>query len=173
MIRPIIFTAAHVDAILAGRKTQTRRAVKLPRGHARAGHEHDWERSWVDPGGAIWGPGPYLKLAFRWRDGGDGAERIHCPYGYPGDALWVREVWVGNGKPMSAMFMPRAMSRLTIEIVKVRCERLHQMSSADGVAEGANSIDEYRATWDALNVRRGYAWESNPWVWVIEFRKRT
>jgi hypothetical protein len=41
---------------------------------------HDWNAAWVDPGGTIWGPGPYLKLPFKWPTGEDGAERIFCPY---------------------------------------------------------------------------------------------
>lgn len=82
--RPILFSAPMVRAILAGAKTQTRRLVKLP---------SDVEPSGVvvDPGGtALYGPGPYIKA---YPAGGDAVmhPRIRCPYGYPGDRLWVKE----------------------------------------------------------------------------------
>lgn len=82
--RPIIFSAAMVRALLAGTKSQTRRVVRLPK---------DVVEVVVDPGGTIFGPGPYIK-AYR-HDGCDPPmyPRIRCPYGYPGDRLWVRETW--------------------------------------------------------------------------------
>ena len=53
---------------------------------------HDWTAAWTDRGGSLWGPGPYLKLPFKWPDDQDGAERIHCPYGYPEDDPAVKSV---------------------------------------------------------------------------------
>lgn len=84
--RPIIFSAPMIIALLDGAKTQTRRIVKLP---ANAGKVH------VDPGGTdVFGPGPYLKVEVRRPGNGPSMHpRIYCPYGYPGDRLWVRETW--------------------------------------------------------------------------------
>lgn len=74
--RPILFSAPMARAILAGQKTQTRRVVKLPRG-----------ASWSDRlGGTVDG--------FFFDDDGlraRGIEELCCPYGAPGDVLWVRE----------------------------------------------------------------------------------
>jgi len=79
--RPIIMSAESVRAILAGRKTQTRRLVKLTRFHEyvedRPGLRDGWEGTWptfenVDSGEWEWSP---------------------CPYGKPGDRLWVREAF--------------------------------------------------------------------------------
>lgn len=68
--RPILFSAAMVCAILEGRKTQTRRIIKeqpLP--------------------GCI---GTYgIGIPFIRGKNGD----VRCPYGQPGDRLWVRETW--------------------------------------------------------------------------------
>ncbi len=85
--RPILFSSPMVRAILEGRKTQTRRVVKPqpPAGHTFAGFTiHSTLTS--DEGKAVWRAGntsAYL------RD----AHRVRCPYGQPGDRLWVREAW--------------------------------------------------------------------------------
>lgn len=79
--------------------------------------------------------------------------------------------------------MPRWASRITLRLTDVRVERIQQITCADAIAEGimpaANSqtIDfdtpdpraRYRAMWNYLNGRRGYPWESNPWVWRLSF----
>jgi hypothetical protein len=46
----------------------------------------------------------------------------------------------------------------------------------DGAVEGEcqecdTAIKRYRILWDSLNAKRGYGWESNPWVWVYEFMR--
>jgi hypothetical protein len=84
--RGILFSDDMVRAILDDRKTQTRRIAKLPPWTAWAS---------VDPGGTIFGPGPYLK-AHRGEpvpDDVGAMERVHCPYGTVGDRLWVRETF--------------------------------------------------------------------------------
>ncbi|HHK5369863.1 TPA: hypothetical protein ACQT21_001347 [Pseudomonas aeruginosa] len=75
--RPILFTGPMVRAILEGRKTVTRRVVKP---------QPDFLGSMVDP-----------NTPFKTLDAGLHA-RITCPYGEPGDRLWVRETW-HVGKP--------------------------------------------------------------------------
>jgi hypothetical protein len=154
---PILFSAPMVRALLAGRKTQTRCIVKLP---ADAGAVH------IDPGGTIFGPGPYLKVEATAPDRvADMHPRIRCPYGYPGDALWVRETWrcfggreyeyhrdpesivyradrgAAEGTWRPAIFMWRWASRITLEITSVRVERLHAVTEADAWAEGIEEVD--------------------------------
>lgn len=79
--RPIIFSALMVRAILEGRKTQTRRVVKPVRGFER--HNICKPNMAADPW-AVW-----------WH--GDVTDRVgclqECPFGKPGDTLWVRENW--------------------------------------------------------------------------------
>ena len=83
----------------------------------------------------------------------------------------------------SPLFMPRKFSRLTLEITDVRCERLCEISWNDCIQEGTfqfhGYIDEhgirsegkrlFAEMWNTTNTKRGFSWESNPWVWVIEF----
>jgi hypothetical protein len=79
--------------------------------------------------------------------------------------------------------MPRWASRLTLEITRVRVERLQDITFADCIAEGIHLIGrehppnivrrEFQLLWDSINAKRGLAWAANPWVWVIDFRRTT
>jgi len=161
--RQILFSAPMVRAILAGRKTQTRRVVKP---------QPDWERpmpcSSQTPEG--WqGPLDYSL----WSHEGDASEGSRrCPYGQPGDRLWVREAWRvrggqeyeyqrdrsqvmyrathgEDGYPLGwesydwrpSIHMPRWASRITLEITGVRVERLNEVSEADAMSEGVTALD--------------------------------
>lgn len=192
--KPILFNGDMVRAILDGRKTQTRRVLKVAPG--------DW---FVDAP---------TRIKCHALDGGcygfaSENATYKCPYGKPGDSLWVRETWSGstessyiykpseghriwyranNDRPTWAeghwkpsIFMPRWASRINLEVRAVRVEQLRNISEADARAEGTNpsivgrDLDhlKYRAgfmaLWDSINAKRGYSWESNPWVWVVEF----
>lgn len=153
--RPILFSAPMVRAIREKRKTQTRRIVKDLR---------------------ITGPNPPNASTFdvynkvdQWvgafgRDGHGNATSL-CPYGKPGDRLWVRETWapfeydyegvkpselprcqivyfadqtrkLSGDRWRPSIFMPRWASRITLEITDVRVERLQDISEEDAKAEG-------------------------------------
>lgn len=195
--RPILFNGDMVRAILGGRKTQTRRAVKT------------------------------------WKDGRlpnfvTGAREGACPYGQPGDRLWVRESWSGEHwlsnvkpserlgvanqhrlasfppetwywadgspddgdweKPRPSIHMPRWASRITLEITDVRVERLQDISEDDAKAEGVEpkldgykcydidkmgfyscAISSFDSLWSSINGPDN--WDANPWVWVVEFKR--
>jgi hypothetical protein len=155
--RPILFSVPMVRAILDGRKTQTRRVVKLqPRSRADIGHH---------------GSGmPFIRNPDPLR------ANVACPYGQPGDRLWVRETWairmyssmplqVGGGdwhvfyeadghhelRPEAgavkiergalgrlrpSIHMPRWACRLVLEVTEVSVERLQDISWRDCMAEG-------------------------------------
>jgi hypothetical protein len=167
-----------VRAILDGRKTQTRRVIKPQPG--------DIHRD-------------LLRINY------------HCPYGQPGDHLWVRETWspwadeatkqAARGKDpvlyradyrkgcsaleiggdynwKSSIYMPRWASRITLEIIGVHVERIQDISVNDCMAEGIpinisgmNIVYFFRDLWDSINKKRGYGWDTNPYVWVIEFKR--
>lgn len=174
--RPILFSAPMVRAILEGRKTQTRRVVKLqPASGVRL--------SPFVPSGLEDGHGYGL----------------NCPYGVPGDRLWVREThwrftgcppaWDGfvsppSGNPYYAraylgdpklddnlvsagaavivpsIYMPRWASRILLEITEVRVQRLHEISEDCAVAEG---VDTSPLTHEDINdipkgIVRDVAW---------------
>jgi len=194
--RPIIFSTESVRAILNGRKTQTRRAMNpQPSGLIF----YDQTINWRSDG--VWsrqdGGDNHFYLE-RLDDAMTPTEKYHavgrCPFGIPDDRLWVREQYQhwksginmettevlykadynGINDPCyweNAPFMPRKFSRITLEITDVRCERIKSISEDDRFAEGYDSIGEYIDEWNRSNAKRGYDWESNPWVWVIEFKR--
>lgn len=98
-------------------------------------------------------------------------------------ASWAHERdWGGVGRQRAARFMPRWASRITLEITEVRVERLQTMGDADAKAEGfvhddltkvetaCGARDRFAIKWDEINGKRA-SWSSNPWVWVITFRR--
>lgn len=116
-----------------------------------------------------------------------------APYYYDADGLDEQgaadfKAWGFKRRP--SIHMPRWASRLTLEVVDVRVERLQEISEEDAIAEGIRfdekwegyGIDggrffhctdpriSYADLWDSINGKRS-PWESNPWVWVIEFRR--
>jgi hypothetical protein len=190
--RPILFSSEMVRAILDGRKTQTRLVVKpQPETSFPFAKCIKWGEMESDRG--IWGvPG--------W-----GTSVRRCPYGQPGDCLWVRETWcptmdgaevayykatidqqiVKGPKWKPSIHMPRWASRIALEVTGVRVERVQDISEGDAIAEGIephfaaiaemshdaiSPESEFALLWDSINAKRGYSWDSNPWVWVVEFK---
>ena len=78
-----------------------------------------------------------------------------------------------------SIHMPRWASRITLEIAGTRAERVNDITYADCLKEGiedleesvGKSIAEFAALWDRINGERGYGWDKNPFVWVIEFKR--
>lgn len=153
--RPILFSGPMIRALLEGRKTQTRRVVKpqpLFEGFRSYGASWAWHKS-----PAIWFSGVTTKQLVSKPGLG-----MYCPYGQPGDLLWVRETccpdWADKpvykadggsareaGYPAEprwrpSIHMPRWASRLTLRITGVRVQRLHDISEDDAIAEGAKPI---------------------------------
>lgn len=140
--RPILFKGEMVRAVLDGRKTQTRRIVK-PMRH---------------PFGDVYTPN-HVADEFMSKTGA-----FACPYGRPGDRLWVRETWIdlspyeetdvkraaykasfGNvpsdARWKPSIHMPRWASRITLEITEVRVQRLREISEEDAIAEGISTLN--------------------------------
>lgn len=145
--KPILFSGTMVRAIIDGRKTQTRRVIALSEFGKSTTPGFDWH---------------FRDRRGRWND--VSMERLlqMCPYGAPGDRLWVRETWATTAqagdhksdayavyratdpdwetmigwKWRPSIYMPRWASRITLEVTTVRVERVQDISDADAVAEG-------------------------------------
>lgn len=162
--RPILFSGPMVRAILEGRKTQTRREVKFN------------HKPWLEPlphieyardGNPIWLSAEPSKEI---RDSDYFDKGYPCPYGKPGDRLWVRETWgesslgkaiyrasteeveriaaeerwVSSPRWRPSIHMPRWASRITLELTDVRVERLQEISDRDAEAEGVGGMRDMR-----------------------------
>lgn len=83
-----------------------------------------------------------------------------------------------------SIFMPRWASRIVLDVVNIRVERVQGISHNDACVEGAPSepklnnygtgsiyVDWYAELWDEINTKRGFGWNVNPFVWVTEFER--
>lgn len=185
--KPILFSTEMVQAILAGRKTQTRRIVKIkgsiPNNETKPLSTHSCN-----------------SVYYFW-----GHDEVVCPYGSPGDILWVRESFTFNpiGKTdylykadslvpkfikwKPSIHMPKEACRLFLKVTNVRVERLLEISEEDARKEGVkhliprwkdytnekgfcyNAFSSFKTLWIKINGIESYT--SNPWVWVIEFER--
>lgn len=204
--RPILYSGPMVRAILEDRKTQTRRIVK--------GVALDWlapdmfspefvaiPDNNLSPygyaGDRLWVRETFCEFAdYHIIDGKRYAYRADSEHLRTfADSEQTRKELGYKWKP--SIFMPRHASRITLEIVNVRVERLRDISEDDAKAEGIRELPlqegepgawwsgdvmqgsvlhgrspvmAFRKLWDSINKDRA-PWESNPWVWVIEFRR--
>jgi hypothetical protein len=228
---PIIFSAEMVWKLLAGRKTQTRRPVKgmpempTPDCHPKNQQKHPAPyfdaycgatRTQANPRG--------MTAEWCWWQVDDRQclPTVKCPYGAPGDRLWVREAhalvpatayrcsvddrgapiphrvspcgnwWAvyradwersapGSWRP--SIHMPRWASRITLEVVSVRCDWLQGITEDDAIAEGAPAIygpleggscPHIAAFMDVWQRIYGPgSWDADPLVWRVEFMRAT
>ena len=186
-MKPIIFSAPMIRAILAGHKTMTRRPIiPQPVGEIRQDTAGDYGE---DYGGGVL----LLKPPFK-----------------PGDVLYVRETWANLGwdnyiykaddlkryehyqKWRPSIHMPREAARIFLKVTDVSINRLHVITPKDAIAEGiqhkcgdctecegesaGNDCTDYRLAfsklWDSIYAKKPeYKWDMNPWVWVISFER--
>lgn len=210
--RPIYPYAHEVRAILDGRQTMLRRIVKpqpFKPDPSRPSYFPFQPDDWV------WCANSWSSTISNSPEGPAGWSK-HCPYGQPGDRLWVKEsirrigepsdgderlceseyiadgtrtaayCWPWENKALPSIHCPRSLSRITLEIVSVRVERLQAISEADAISEGVTAVssggvtlfattgvncsakDAYAALWESINGPG--SWDANPWVWCISFK---
>ncbi|VAC12397.1 Uncharacterised protein [Enterobacter hormaechei] len=189
----MIFNGEMVRAILDGRKTQTRRIVKVQPDTPEFGLRRIIESSIANEIGMyFWSQEDARGIKAR-------SKQFYCPYGDVGDRIWVRETFSpvpdheepagcsailyaadGNGpygKWVPSIHMPRWASRITLEITGVRVERLNSISDSDASKEGCCIADMesgdclsdvFARLW--TSIYGDESWKVNPWVWVIEFK---
>lgn len=187
-MKPMLMNTEMVKAILAGRKTVTRRLIK--------------------PQPPFDNDSIYLRYV---KDGigrfGQGTPGNSCalcdrkmPY-QAGDVLYVRETWCKgslNGGAEQyfykaddndfhcqwrpAIHMPKEAARIFLRVIGVRVERLQDITVNGILQEGIdfdietpiaswrNFIDLWESTLKKPNIYK-YGWDANPWVWVIEFER--
>jgi hypothetical protein len=175
MEKPLIFSTPMVRAILEGRKTVTRRIIK-PQPKAplwcAISHEHEGRSCWMEEGA------DQLAKDFHWFKSFE-----------IGDILWVRETFehgcMGGfiykadhddqelsescltWKP--SIYMPRAAARIFLKIKAIKVERLQNITFQDIKREGFKEGESFNRLWDKINGQGSF--DSNPWVWVIEFER--
>ncbi|KKL84577.1 hypothetical protein LCGC14_1963340 [marine sediment metagenome] len=188
----ILMSAPMVKAILEDRKTCTRR-IMLPQPHIEQGilRWDKWKntKSFVSinmtdhpdlaipycPYGQV-GDRLWVRETFR--------INIIGGVSYKADE---NESWIGKWKP--SIFMPKKFARLWLEITGVRAEHLQDIDSWDCIHEGilqkyysrfhnmfidkpnSQLISEFHVPWDSINAKRGYGWDTNPFVWPIDYKR--
>jgi len=190
--KPILFSTPMVKAILSGKKTQTRRVIKPQpdkddpcigyttiEGFQTAPdlYEEIWAQT--EEGESVQLKPRYEKGDILWvretfTDTNQGgyiykADPMFDGCG-PGDISW---------KWKSPRYMPRKAARIFLKVKSIRIEQLQEMSNMDARSEGVNPyhygvggesyIKPFAELWNSLNSKRGFSWESNPYVWVIKF----
>ena len=186
----ILFSTLMVQAILANRKSVTRRTRGL-----EEINKHP-ERYVFDQmiDGVQWGEDLETLKEIK----------IKCPYGQVGDVLWVRESYcpqyfdggghgykadwnktsaeyVSEPKWKPSIHMPKTACRIWLRITNVRVERLQDISDKDAKEEGVTPnegmffkrVERYDEAFNRLweSIHGEESWNSNPWVWVIEFER--
>jgi hypothetical protein len=119
----------------------------------------------------------------------------NCPYGKPGDLLWVRETWgiekrkekrivfkarmndypIQDDRWRPSIHMPKDAARIWLKLTEVRVERLQDITEKDAIAEGIEDESPYFynpkysfiSLWESINGEGSFY--QNPWVWVLTF----
>jgi hypothetical protein len=182
--RPILFSREMVRAIIDQRKTQTRRVI--PSSLMLCLTPEDEPEKFVE--WCKYGkPSDQLWVKETWAIA---KEYDHLPGSkIPKFSRSLLKIWYladgpkpgWAGRTRAARFMPHwGASRITLKIVKVRVERVQEVSLEDAIAEGVTNEDHmmqgfsvfyFHKLWDEINAKRGFGWDINPWVWVIEFKR--
>ena len=189
-IKPILFNTEMVRAILDGRKSCTRRLVKIRRkdacgfyvtkksdGTFSGIYEYDENESMFDnPLMPPYQPGDILYVRETWKK---------APNGYYYYEDWQRDDIADVTKWKPSIHMPKEAARIWLKVTDVRVERLQEITSEQISREGVEveyphvlNGEEKRYAFSALwnsTIKKSdldrYGWDANPYVWVISFER--
>lgn len=188
--RGVVFVAEMVRAMLAGRKTQTRRLATADQ-LANGAPWQVGDRLWVREGFRFWAVASddaevtFLADGRRWQTG-------PCTGEIVADQLATyfklcdRSQTAGKAVTRTARYAPRWASRITLDVTEVRAHRLQAISREDCAAEGHVRADQdlpedvhldaardwYMDLWDKLYREPGTRWADDPWVFAYTFGVR-
>ena len=180
-IKPILFNTEMVRAILDGRKTCTRRVIKLPENMngipvGKSGDSNN-PLGFMYPGGIkrpLYQPGDILYVRETWKK---------APNGYYYYEDWQRNDIADITKWKPSIHMPKEAARIWLKVTDVRVERLQEITEEQAKLEGCNSgmltgpctaRGQFENLWNSTIKKPDldqYGWDANPWVWVIEFER--
>jgi len=195
---PILFSADMVQAILRGEKTQTRRVAYGSRIIDKTGNPRykAGDRLWVKETWRIneWDGDYRIAVEYKASPG------LHMPWVDFNEDSTMRLIeqtyseleklgvetdedgyykWEPGQSPLKwrpSIFMPRAASRILLEVKRIGVEYLQDISRNDAIAEGFDKqpygeIGCFATYWNSLNTKRGFGWDKNPLVIVIKFER--
>ena len=191
-MKPILFNMEMVRAILDGRKTQTRRPIKSPSGLFHVcWRKTDPNNKWVEQVdenemstdkrvNPPYDTGDILYVRETWKAIDISFELL---------SLWIQYQADKNSKRIKFeydrfhkfkkyhdkngwqpnIFMPKEAARIFLKVTDVRVERLQDIASIEAGKEGFGNRAHFIEKWNEIYSDKGYGWDDNPFVWVIEF----
>ena len=199
-MKPIIFSTPMVVAILEGRKSQTRRVIKDKDitnwfdidvdGKPIAYIDQETGDSYPPTRRAKYQVGDILWVRETWApcatiDSWLNDTNLYVyrtNYGTTEDDSFPPSMF----KWRPSIFMPREAARIFLKVTNVRVERVQDITVDDCRLEGCCCSDclqtgphspdckcdtLFHNVWNDINAKRGYSWDTNPWVWVYEFER--
>jgi hypothetical protein len=187
--KPILFSTPMVQAILEGRKTMTRRVVKNQDGiHPRwntigwlgwdDGHGYKMRQSY-DVGDVLWVRETWREYCVRRQSD----SKNHYCYKADHERGYVCFNGSCDLRWRPSIFMPKEAARIFLRVTDVRVERVQDILCGDMQREGCIpkkvtggqwqqwQHDYWIPLWDSINAKRGYGWDTNPWVFVYSFER--
>ena len=119
----------------------------------------------------------YVRETWRWCADAEGyCYKASRPYTFD-NCRKYESVCAHYPKWRSSATMPRAAARIFLRVTGVRVERVQSIAMRDCIKEGielkefGNAKHDYAELWDSCYAKKGYGWDSNPWVWVYDFER--